>query len=305
MQVFFLDLGLFINRLAFAEQFRLNPLMSKSLLSAVRLTIILGYLGVANQAFTKAADLGYTDTPMLPSGKWHVHDPDRTKPPVVNSGATFSHGASAPSDAIVLFDGTDLSKWEGAKGAAPEWAIHEDYMEVKTNTGNIHTKDKFDDFQLHLEFAEPLKVEGDSQERGNSGVFLHGREGQGGYELQVLDCYNNPTYPDGQCGALYGQSPPLVNACKKPGQWQTYDIFFEAARWNENHELIRPASVTVIQNGLLIHHKQPLLGPTGHKTLASYSKELSDKAPIELQDHHTPVRYRNIWIRNITEDEKP
>jgi len=243
--------------------------------------------------------LGYTDTPMLPSGKWHVHDPERPKPPVVASGATFSQGAAAPADAIVLFDGADLSKWDGEKGA-PQWEIHEDYMQVKPGTGFIHTKEKFGDFQLHLEFAEPSKVEGDSQERGNSGVFL-----QGVYEVQVLDCYNNPTYPDGQCAALYGQTPPLVNACKKPGQWQTYDIFFEAARWNENHVLTRPASVTVIQNGLLVHHKQALLGPTGHKILANYDQELPATGPIALQDHGNPVRFRNIWIRNIQEEEKP
>jgi hypothetical protein len=271
--------------------------MRKTLFAIVLATA--GFAGVAVQTSAEPPVLGYTDTPMLPSGKWHVHDPDRPKPPVVASGATFSHGASAPSDAIVLFDGTDLSKWEGDKGA-PQWVIHEDYMEVTPGSGYIHTKEKFGDFQLHLEFAEPTKVEGDSQERGNSGVFL-----QGVYEVQVLDCYNNPTYPDGQCGALYGQSPPLVNACKKPGQWQTYDIFFEAARWNENHELIRPASVTVIQNGLLIHHKQPLLGPTGHKILANYDKELPATGPIALQDHGNPLRFRNIWIRNIQEEEKP
>jgi hypothetical protein len=271
--------------------------MRKTLLNAI---VAAGFAGVAFQTSAEPPSLGYTDTPMLPSGKWHVHDPDRPKPPVVSSGATFSQGASAPSDAIVLFDGTDFSKWEGVKGA-PQWTIHEDYMEVKPETGDIHTKDKFGDFQLHLEFAEPIKIEGDSQARGNSGVYL-----QGVYEVQVLDCYNNPTYPDGQCAAIYGQSPPLVNACKKPGQWQTYDIFFEAARWNEKHELVRPASVTVIQNGLLVHHKQPILGPTGHKTLANYDKELPATGPIELQEHAgNAVRFRNIWIRNIQEDEKP
>jgi Domain of Unknown Function (DUF1080) len=256
------------------------------------------FTGVVLSASAEPPVLGYTDTPMLPSGKWHVHDPDRPKPPVLTSGATFSQGAAAPSDAIVLFDGTDLSKWEGDKGPA-QWAIHEDYMEVKPGAGYIHTKEKFGDFQLHLEFAEPVKVIGDSQERGNSGVFL-----QGIYEVQVLDCYNNPTYPDGQCGAVYGQSPPLVNACKKPGQWQTYDIIFEAARWNDN-QLIRPASVTVIQNGVLIHNHQAILGPTGHKTLANYDKRVPDKGPIALQDHGNLVRFRNIWIRNIQEEEKP
>jgi hypothetical protein len=263
--------------------------------------IVFATTGFAGGAFqTSAAPvLGYTDTPMLPSGKWHVHDPARPRPPVIHSGSAFSQGASAPSDAIILFDGTDFSQWEGEKGA-PKWTIHQDYMEVTPHTGYIHTKEKFGDFQLHLEFAEPTKVEGDSQGRGNSGVFL-----QGVYEVQVLDSYNNPTYPDGSCGAVYGQSPPLVNACKKPGQWQTYDIFFEAARWNENHELVRPASVIVIQNGLLIHNHQPILGPTGHHMLAKYIKELPATGPIALQDHGNPVRFRNIWIRNIQEEEKP
>jgi len=272
--------------------------MRKTLFIAVIVTTA-GLGGVVLQTLAEAV-LGYTDTPMLPSGKWHVHDPARPAPPVVTPGASFSDAAAAPSDAIVLFNGTDFSKWEGVNGE-PKWTIHQDYMQVEPKTGDIHTKEKFGDFQLHLEFAEPAKVEGNSQERGNSGVFL-----QGIYEVQILDCYSNPTYPDGQCGAVYGQTPPLVNACKKPGQWQTYDIIFEAARWNENHELVRPASVTVIQNGLLLHHKQAILGPTGHKTLAKYTKELPAEGRLELQEHAgNPVRFRNIWIRKIQEEEKP
>jgi hypothetical protein len=245
------------------------------------------------------AVLGYTDTPMLPSGKWHVHDPARPAPPVVTPGATFTDGAPPPSDAIVLFSGQDLSQWEGEKGE-PKWKVHHGFMEVAPKSGFIHTKEDFGDFQLHLEWAEPAKVRGDSQERGNSGVFL-----QGIYEVQVLDSYNNPTYADGQCGALYGQTPPLVNACRPPGQWQTYDIFFQAAKFDDDHKLLSPASVTVIQNGIIIHHKQPFLGPTGHKILANYNKETPARGPIALQDHGNPVRFRNIWIRNITEDEVP
>jgi hypothetical protein len=271
--------------------------MRKSLLIAVAITTAaLG--GVVSQSKAEAV-LGYTDTPMLPSLKWHVHDPKRPRPPVVTPGASFSDGAPAPSDATVLFDGSDLSHWEGDKGEA-KWTIHQNYMEVKPHSGGIQTREKFGDFQLHLEFAEPTQVVGDSQERGNSGVFL-----QGIYEVQVLDCYDNLTYPDGQCGAVYGQSPPLVNACRKPGQWQTYDIFFHAARWNENHELARPATVTVIQNGFLIQDKQTILGPTGHRTLAKYSKELPAEGPIGLQDHGNPVRFRNIWIRKIQDEEQP
>jgi hypothetical protein len=272
--------------------------MRKTLLIAFGITAA-GLSGLFMHIHAEAV-LGYTDTPMLPSGKWHVHDPARPKPPAIAPGATFSDGAAAPADAIVLFDGTDLSHWAGDKGGPAEWTIKKDYMEVKPHSGYIHTKEEFGDFQLHLEFAEPEEVVGNSQERGNSGVFL-----QGVYEIQVLDCSDNPTYPDGQCGAIYGQTPPLVNACKKPGQWQTYDIIFEAARWNENHELTRPASVTVIQNGLLLHHKQAILGPTGHKTLASYKKELPATASIALQDHGNPVRFRNIWVRKIQEEEKP
>jgi hypothetical protein len=288
--------------------------MRKVLLMALVITIA-DLAGMVLQTLA-AESVGYTDTPMLPSGKWHVHDPNRPKPPVVTPAANFSDGAPAPSDAIVLFDGSDFSHWESDEGA-PQWTINEGYMEVKRQTGpvrtneavnfrlhlergTIHTKDKFGDCQLHLEFAEPEKVVGDSQGRGNSGVFL-----QGVYEVQILDCYNNPTYPDGECGAVYGQSPPLVNACKKPGQWQTYDIFFEAARWNEKHELVRPASVTVLQNGLLLHHKQAILGPTVNRALASYKKELPAEGPIALQNHGNPVRFRNIWIRNIQEEEKP
>jgi hypothetical protein len=284
----------------------------KSTVMAV--TILAGFV-----AQSPASDaIGYTDTPMLPSGKWHVHDPNRPVPPVVTPAATFSDGAPPPSDAIVLFDGHDvshwttdksfatlgrksgdLSQWAGDKGK-PEWKIGDGYMEVSPKTGYIHTKEEFGDFQLHLEWAEPAQVKGNSQERGNSGVFL-----QGVYELQVLDSYNNPTYPDGQCGSMYGQTPPLVNACKKPGEWQTYDIIFEAARFGADHQLMRPASVTVIQNGVLLHHKQAFLGPTGHKILANYKTETPARGPIALQDHGNPVRFRNIWIRNIAEEEKP
>src|SRR5262245_53975193 len=173
---------------------------------------------------TSRADepLGYTNTPVIPGQKWHVHDPDRTRPHSVTPGETFSHLAPAPSDANVLFDGKDLSKWKGDKGEA-KWKVENGYMEVAKGAGNIRTKDEFSDFQLHLEFATPAEIKGNSQGRGNSGVLIFGK-----YEVQVLDTYTNLTYPDGQCGALYGQFPPLVNACKPPGVWQSYDIIFEA-----------------------------------------------------------------------------
>jgi hypothetical protein len=236
---------------------------------------------------------------MLPAGKWHVHDPNRPVPPVVTPGATFSDGAPAPSDAIVLFDGHDLSHWKAEKGEI-KWKVQDGYMEVVPKTGGIETTNLFGDFQLHVEWAEPEEIHGTSQERGNSGVFL-----QGIYEVQVLDSYQNPTYPDGQCGGMYGQTPPLVNACRKPGEWQTYDIIFRAARFSDDHKLLSPARVTVIQNGVLLHHDQAFLGPTGHKILANYKKETPPLGPIGLQNHGNPVRFRNIWIRPIAEEEIP
>jgi hypothetical protein len=271
--------------------------MRKSLCSAGALAIF-GFVGLVSYSLAEDRP-GYTDTPMLPSGKWHVHDPNRPVPPIVTPGDTFSHGAVAPADAIVLFNGTDLSHWQNDKGGEPQWVIHDDYMECKPKSGYIYTKEKFGDFQLHVEWAEPKKVQGTSQERGNSGVFL-----QGVFEIQVLDNYNNPTYPDGQCGAIYGQSPPLANACKKPDEWQTYDIIFKAARW-EDHHLVSPAYVTVIQNGVLVQNHQAILGGTGHKILASYKKELPPTGPLALQDHGNPIRYRNVWIRNVPEEEQP
>jgi len=239
-----------------------------------------------------AEPLGYTDTPKVPGQPWHIHDPDRPRPAVVKPGETFSHGAPPPADATVLFDGKDLSKWKSDKGDAG-WRVENGYMEVVKGRGNIRTREEFGDFQLHLEFATPAEVKSNSQGRGNSGVFLHGL-----YEIQLLDTCTNLTYPDGQCGAMYGQYPPLVNACKPPGEWQTYDIIFETARWDENQKLIKPANVTVIHNGVLIHHRQEFLGDTRHKELPQYNPH-PPEGPIVLQDHGNPVRFRNIWIRPV------
>ena len=240
----------------------------------------------------------YKDTPMLPDQPWHVHDMNRPVPRVVTPGATFSHGAPPPSDAVVLFDGKNLSKWKSAKGEAG-WKVENGYMEVVKDSGNISTKDEFGDFQLHLEFATPAKVEGHGQERGNSGVFFFGK-----YEVQVLDSFNNPTYPDGQCGALYGQTPPRVNAVKQPGEWQSYDFIFEAPRWDDAGKLVKRANVTVLLNGVLLHHKKAFIGETRHAEVATYGKPQS-RGPIGLQDHNNPMRFRNIWIRDLGEYDKP
>jgi hypothetical protein len=228
-------------------------------------------------------DLGYTDTPMLPGLPFHVHDPARPRPPVVTPG----NQGGAPSDAIVLFDGKDLSKWMPSK-----WKLEKGYFEVTPHSGDLISKEKFGDVQLHIEWATPAEVKGTSQNRGNSGVFLQGR-----YEVQVLDSFENPTYADGQAGAVYGQWPPLVNASRKPGEWQTYDIVFEAPRF-EGEKLVKPAFLTVIQNGVLVQNHREAMGPTMHRQLAKYVPQPAEDS-LKLQDHNTPVHYRNIWIRKI------
>ncbi|MFB0503525.1 MAG: DUF1080 domain-containing protein [Candidatus Bathyarchaeia archaeon] len=237
--------------------------------------------------------IGYEDTPMLPSSKWRVHDGRRPQPKVITPGScsTQEKPGRPPSDAVVLFDGKDTSKWVSVNGGPIRWKVEDGVMEVN-RTGDIETVQHFGDCQLHIEWAAPAEVKGESQGRGNSGVFLMGR-----YEIQVLDGYDNITYADGITAAIYGQYPPLVNACRKPGEWQIYDIFFVAPRF-EGEKLISPAYVTVIHNGVLVHHHQELLGPTGHRILPSY-KLHPHKGPIRLQDHGDPVRYRNIWIREL------
>ena len=245
------------------------------------------------------ANIGYTNTPMIPGTQWHVHDGTRPQPRVVTSGSTFSHLAPPPSDAIVLFDGHDLSKWQQGDGTPAKWKVENGYMEVAPKTGSIRTKDKFADFQLHIEFATPAKVDGSSQGRGNSGILMNGV-----YEIQVLDCWENPTYPDGQTGALYGQSPPLVNASKPPGTWQSYDIIWESPRWDADKKLVKKANVTVIHNGVVLHHKREYTGTSPHQNNGSYDPHAPEMF-IELQDHNNPMRFRNIWLRKIGEYDKP
>ena len=243
--------------------------------------------------FLLAAD-GYKDTPMQPNGKWHVHDPDRPQPPVVTPGKHFSEKADPPSDAVVLFDGKDFSHWTDSKGGEVKWKIQDDYMEVVPRTGIIRSKDQFGDFQLHIEWATPEQVVGNGQGRGNNGVNIYGQ-----YEIQVLDSFNNPTYADGGAGAIYGQWPPMVNSSRGPGQWQTYDIVFEGPRWDANGKNIRKASATVIHNGVVIHNKTEAFGSTTHRNFGNYDKPGRTKGPIELYEHGNPVRFRNIWARDI------
>lgn len=244
----------------------------------------------------KKAPVGYDDTPMLPDSEWRVHDPRRPQPRIVQPGtcSTQETPGQPPSDAIVLFDGRDMSQWIGRDGGEPKWKVADGAMKVVAKTGNIETRKHFGDCQLHVEWAAPAEVVGDSQGRGNSGVFLMGK-----YEIQVLDSYDNITYADGHTAAIYGQYPPLVNSSRAPGEWQTYDIFFVAPRF-EGEKLVSPAYVTVIHNGVLVHHHQAIQGPTLHKALASYAIPHAPTGPLMLQDHNDPVRYRNIWIRPLT-----
>ena len=203
------------------------------------------------------------------------------------------NNSDPPSDAIVLFNGQNLSRWQSADSTAAKWKVIDGYAEVAPGTGDIQTRDKFGDFQLHIEWATPAVPKGEGQERGNSGVFLMGR-----YEIQVLDSYENKTYYHGQAGSVYKQYAPLVNASRKPGEWQTYDIIFHAPRFDEQGKVIDRARVTVVHNGVLIQNNVEIYGITYNDRPAIYIAH-SPQESLRLQDHGNPVRYRNIWIRRL------
>lgn len=221
-------------------------------------------------------------------------------PKVVTPGQTCDN---APSDAIVLFDGTSLNEWEAVKNPASgnNWKLVDHIMTVDKTVGDIQTKKTFTDFQLHIEYRIPENITGTGQARGNSGVFLASIPfGAGGYELQVLDNYNNSTYVNGQAGSIYKQSPPLVNACRKPGEWQSYDVIWTAPRFNEDGTLKSPARITVFHNGVLVQNNTELKGDTPYIGQPSYHKH--GPAPIKLQAHgdkSEPLSYRNIWLREL------
>jgi len=224
---------------------------------------------------------------------WAVHDGNRPQPKVVTPG-TFSSQEQAgkpPSDAVILFDGTDLSKWQGDKGDA-KWKVENGYMEVVPGSGQIQTREGFGDCQLHVEFATPRKVEGSSQGRGNSGVFLMGL-----VEIQVLDSYDNITYADGHAGSVYGVSPAMANVIRPPGEFNVYDIVFRRPIWKDGKEL-DPGYVTVFINGVLVQDHARLEGPTGHMG-RSKPRPFPEKGPLALQDHGNPTRFRNIWYRPL------
>jgi len=233
---------------------------------------------------------GFDDTPMQPDGMWRVHDSRRPQPRVVTPSSFVD--APAPTDAVVLLGaGDDLTAWTTDDGRPMSWSITEGVLQ--SGKGYLRTRAEFSDIQLHLEFATPAEVKGAGQGRGNSGVFLAGV-----FEIQVLDSFENPTYADGQAAALYGQHPPLVNASRPPGEWQSYDIVFIAPRVAPDGTLSAPATVTVFHNGLLVHHARPFWGPTAHKKILPYAPS-TVRGPLRLQDHGNPVRFRNIWLREL------
>lgn len=233
-----------------------------------------------------------SDIPGQSTERWPVHSTDRPQPATVDPGPAAAP-VPAPADAVVLFDGSDLSHWRSADGGPARWKVEDGYFEVAPGSGAIASSQEFGDVQLHIEWAAPEPAQGQGQDRGNSGVFLMGR-----YEVQVLDSYRNSTYPDGQAGAIYGQYPPLVNANRPPGEWQRYDIVFRAPRFDTDGRLQQPARMTVFHNGVLVQDNVALTGPTAHKQRPPYAAH-PPRLPLSLQDHGNPVRFRNIWLREL------
>jgi hypothetical protein len=225
------------------------------------------------------------------------HDMNRPQPAIVDPGAGVppAEPGRPPADAIVLFDGKDLAAWKSQKdGSAAAWKVENGYFEVVKGTGGIETRQSFGDVQLHIEWRTPTPPKGESQGRGNSGVFFGG----GRYEVQVLDSYENKTYPDGQAAALYGQFPPLVNASRPPGEWQAYDIVYEAPRFDAAGVVTKRARVTVFHNGVLVQNAREFIGPATNRVRTPYSAH-PEALPIGLQDHGDPLRFRNVWLREL------
>ena len=244
-----------------------------------------------------AASPAFAQAPKDPEG-WAQHDLNRPAADGRRPGHRRAAGDAGPAArrrgrAVRRQGPLGLEEQQGRRPAAP-WKVENGYFEVVKGTGGIETKQGFGDVQLHIEWMAPDPAKGESQDRGNSGVFFGG----GRYEIQVLDSYGNKTYPDGQAGSLYGQYPPLVNASRAPGQWQAYDIVFEAPRFDAAGKLLKPARVTVFHNGVLVQHAMEFIGPATNKVRTPYSAH-PEKLPIGLQDHNHPVRFRNVWVREL------
>ncbi len=243
-----------------------------------------------------AASPAFAQAPPDPEGI-PQHDLNRPQPAVVApvAGVPAAVPCRPPSDAVVLFDGTALSAWKSQKDGSPAaWKVENGYFEVVKGKGAIESRQGFADVQLHIEWMTPVPPTGESQGRGNSGVFFAGNR----YEVQVLDSYENKTYPDGQAGAVYGQFPPLVNVSRPPGEWQAYDIVYEAPRFDAAGAVTKRARVTVFHNGVLVQHARELIGPTTNRVRTPYSAH-PEALPISLQDHGNPIRFRNVWLREL------
>jgi hypothetical protein len=270
---------------------------------SIRCSHPIGYgCAAALLAGTLGAGTGEAQRPDLEAQRavveaWPVHSMERPVPPVVDPGPAVGP-VPPPSDAVVLFDGADLSQWRATGGGPAGWRVEGGYMQVVPGAGSIRTAGEFGDVQLHIEWAAPSPASGEGQGRGNSGVMF----GDGRYEVQVLDSYRNRTYADGQAAALYGQYPPLVNATRPPGEWQSYDIVFRGPRFDGEGNLLRPARVTVFHNGVLVQDNVTLVGPTTHQARPPYRAH-PERLPIRLQDHSDPVRFRNIWLRELPDQE--
>lgn len=244
--------------------------------------------GAAAQTLVKARDgsgvFGYKHTPVLPWCGFHVHDPDRPLPRRVVPGPPVS--LPAPSDAVVLFDGKDLSQWDLGGSTLVDGTI-------QAGDGRLASKPQFADCQIHLEWMSPTTGDGTWYNQGNNGVFLMGL-----YEIQIFDSLNVKIYPDGMAGAIYGQTPPLANACRAPGEWQSFDIVFRVPVYDKDGNQTQPPRVTVFHNGVLVQNDEPIRGTTDHAVLPGKAPKL-DKGPLVLSGHHCPVRFRNVWVRPL------
>lgn len=267
-------------------------------MSVVSAVLFIGGAALAQGTSAQSSNRSPASTAQ-PAQPWTIHDMYRPRPAVIAPGtaSTQQQPGRAPTDAIVLFDGKDLSQWRMEDGSAAKWKVVDGAMEVAPGTGYLWTKQAFGDCQLHIEWTAPTPHGEEGQDRGNSGVFLMGL-----FEIQVLDSYDNVTYADGQAAAVYGQYPPLVNAMRPPGEWQSYDIIFHRPHFDSNGRLTIPARVTVLHNGVLVQDNVELTGPTSHHERPPYQPML-DKLPLALQDHGNPVRFRNIWVRELPEPD--
>lgn len=262
---------------------KIQPLLAHCL---ALLTAGLGSLGAADLLYARdgSGTFGYKDTPKLPWCPWLVHDPDRPAPPRLDPGPALPP-APAPADATVLFSGKDLDAWAPSK-----WKLERG--EIVAGEGSLSSKASFGDGHIHLEWMAPPDFKGPWYDQGNSGVMLMGR-----YEIQIFDSFNERLYPDGQAAAIYGQTPPRVNATRPPGEWQTFDILFTAPVF-EGGRLVRPAAVTMLHNGVVAHLNEVIHGETGHRIVPEYTTKVS-QGPLVLSGHGCPVRFRNIWVRPL------